>query len=270
MDGSRLLEAQSCDGLHGHNRRLQTTTTATKLRPGPFSAKKQHKNTSTRANQLQGQEQISGTLPIKWQGKVEEGHPSLRARSQSLCRKRSRMVQTRYITTKLLNRDWIPDTYGDTHHPPAGNLSPENNKGGSECLCQTAFWSIWSSLSLWEWSGKRHHQGESIVLMEHFDAHMDNNRETFEKLLLVYLVPEHLRLNQTRRCMVGHLGKEEAELSARHHLVVRWIRWWGRLLPITPKRIMRDGNIWLRLLSKRSSGRGCSMSRLLVPVVAAT
>ncbi len=32
LDGSRLLEAQSCDGLQGHNRRLETTTTE----PGPL------------------------------------------------------------------------------------------------------------------------------------------------------------------------------------------------------------------------------------------
>lgn len=69
------------------------------------------------------------------------------------------MVQTRYIRTKLTL----------TTHPLATYLQ-RTIKGVSECLCQTAFWGIWSSLSLWEWSGKRHHQGESIVLMEPGDV----------------------------------------------------------------------------------------------------
>ncbi|TWW62709.1 hypothetical protein D4764_04G0013560 [Takifugu flavidus] len=72
--------------------------------------------------------------------------------------------------------------------------------------------------------------GASLVLLGDFNAHVGSDSVTWRGVIGKNSPPD---LNPN--------GEEGAELSTDHHLVVSWLRWWGRMpdRPGRPKRIVR-------------------------------
>lgn len=103
---------------------------------------------------------------------------------------------------------------------------------------------IWTGASLMSGHNKTMFMGWFISVQEHFRPKVDDRLwGHISSALPLYVLDTSVR--------------RLAELSADHHLVVRSIRWWGRLLDRAgnPKLVVRVN--WKRLAEKPIQGGGC-------------